>query len=124
MEQASSPTAPSANAPARTAEELFYAELHRIARKQLQIAGDASLSATTLLHETYLDLRERDPASFPDRGRFVAYAARAMRGRVIDHARMRHAQKRGAGFHPKTLDTQVEDPRRPIRKRSRRSATR
>lgn len=112
MEQASSPTAPSANAPARTAEELFaslYAELHRIARKQLRIAGGASLSATTLLHEAYLDLRERDPASFPDRAHFVAYAARAMRGLVIDYARMHHAQKRGGGFHLTTLDTQVED---------------
>src|SRR5262249_24120462 len=35
---------------------------------------------------------------FPDRGRFMAYAAKVMRGLIIDSARSRQAQKRGGGF--------------------------
>jgi RNA polymerase sigma factor (TIGR02999 family) len=98
-----------AAAPA-AAEDLFtalYAELHRLARVQLRINSGASLSATTLLHEAFLRMRERDPASFPDRARFIAYAARAMRGLVIDYLRNRRAQKRGGQFHLTAFDTEV-----------------
>ena len=38
-----------------------------------------SLAATTLLHEAYLEMAARDGASFPDRARFMTYAARVMR---------------------------------------------
>jgi RNA polymerase sigma factor (TIGR02999 family) len=54
-------------------------------------------------------MRERDPASFPDRARFIAYAARAMRGLVIDYVRNRRAQKRGGEFHLTAFDTEVID---------------
>jgi RNA polymerase sigma factor (TIGR02999 family) len=91
-----------------TAAALFsalYAELHRMAKRELARQGFAvSLSATTLLHEAYLDMAARD-ASFPDRARFMAYAARVMRGLIIDHARERHAQKRGGLFELTSLDT-------------------
>ena len=94
------------------AEDLFsalYAELHRLARAQLRANGGATLSATTLLHEAFLSMHERDPASFPDRARFVAYAARAMRGLVVDHVRNRQARKRGGEFHFTALDTGIAD---------------
>jgi RNA polymerase sigma factor (TIGR02999 family) len=64
-----------------------------------------SLSATTLLHEAYLDMAARDGASFPDRPRFMGYAARVMRGLIIDHARNRQAQKRGGQFEITSLAT-------------------
>ncbi|MBX3606686.1 MAG: sigma-70 family RNA polymerase sigma factor [Piscinibacter sp.] len=100
------PAAPPASA------ELFatlYRELHRLARRQLQAGGPAAtLSATTLLHEAYLDLNGR-VVDFPDRARFFAYAARAMRGLVIDHVRERRALKRGGQFHLTTLDTATAD---------------
>jgi RNA polymerase sigma factor (TIGR02999 family) len=89
--------------------EALYAELHRLAQSQLRRSPGATLSATTLLHEAYLDLHGRDPAHFPDRARFMAYAARAMRGIVIDYARRRHAHKRGGAFHLVTLDTEAGD---------------
>ena len=95
-----------------TAEALFqslYDELHRLAQRQLRRGAGVSLSATTLLHEAYLDLSERDPARYPDRARFMGYAARAMRGLIIDYARNRHAQKRGGAFHLTTLDTDIAD---------------
>lgn len=91
------------------AEALFtalYSELHRLAKRELARNGSGvSLSATTLLHEAYLDMAARDGPSFPDRPRFMGYAARVMRGLIIDHARERHAQKRGGLFEITALDT-------------------
>ncbi len=94
-------------------DELFavlYSELHRLARAQLaRNAGDLTLGTTTLLHEAYLDLASRESAVFPDRSRFMAYAARAMRGLIIDYVRDRRAQKRGGRFEITSLDTEVVD---------------
>jgi len=88
---------------------LLYAELHRLARSQLARQGVVSLSATTLLHEAYLDMAAHEGQSFPDRGRFMAYAARVMRGLIIDHVRNRLAIKRGGQFELTPLTTNVED---------------
>jgi len=91
------------------AESLFaalYSELHRLAKRELARHGlQVSVSATTLLHEAYLDMAAREGPSFPDRARFMGYAARVMRGLIIDHARERHAQKRGGLFQITSLDT-------------------
>ena len=92
-------------------ESLFgtlYAELHRLARRELS-RGDraASLGVTTLLHEAYVEMSARDGAAFPDRSRFMGYAARVMRGLIIDHARQRRALKRGGSFEITSLDTTV-----------------
>jgi len=95
------------------ADELFstlYTELHRLAKRELARPGAAvSLGATTLLHEAYLDMAARDGPSFPDQARFMGYAARVMRGLIIDHARERHAQKRGGLFEITALDTNSID---------------
>lgn len=78
---------------------LLYAELHRLAKTQLaRSSGELTLGTTTLLHEAYLGMAGREKAVFPDRARFMAYAARAMRGLIIDYARGRNARKRGGGF--------------------------
>jgi RNA polymerase sigma factor (TIGR02999 family) len=82
-------------------ERLFsvlYDELHRMAQRELRRGGQLAISPTTLLHETYLKLSSAESARFPDRARFLAYAARAMRRLIIDYVRNRCAQKRGAGF--------------------------
>ena len=97
------------------ADALFaalYSELHRLAKRELARRGlMVSLSPTTLLHEAYLDMAARDGPSFPDRERFMGYAARVMRGLIIDHARERHAQKRGGLFEITSLDTEpMENP--------------
>jgi RNA polymerase sigma factor (TIGR02999 family) len=47
--------------------------------------------------------------SFPDRARFMAYAARVMRGLIIDHARNRRAQKRGGQFEITSIGTEVAE---------------
>ena len=96
------------------AESLFttlYAELHRIARRELARQGwGVSLGATSLLHEAYLDLSKHDPDRFPDQRRFMGYAARVMRGLIIDYARGRQAQKRGGHFELTTISTDVAEP--------------
>lgn len=91
------------------ADALFaslYTELHRLAKRQLaRNPSGVTLGATTLLHEAYLDISRRE-AAFADRGRFMAYAAKVMRGLIIDYARSRQAQKRGGGFAITSLGTE------------------
>lgn len=94
-------------------ERLFtrlYADLHRIARRELAKNGwGVSLGATDLLHEAYLDLSKVDGTRFPDEQRFMGYAARVMRGLVIDYARSRQAQKRGGKFELTAISTDVAE---------------
>lgn len=95
------------------ADALFsalYVELRRLAKHELARRGaPVSLSATTLLHQAYIEIAGREGASFPDRNRFMGYAARVMRGLIIDHARSRCAQKRGGQFEITALSTEAEN---------------
>ncbi len=95
------------------ADALFsalYSELRRLAKFELARHGaPMTLSATTLLHKAYIEIAGQDGTSFPDRNRFMGYAARVMRGLIIDHARSRQAQKRGGQFQITTLGTEVEN---------------
>ena len=100
------------DAPAKDA--LFatlYRELHRLAQSHLhRSAGPLTLGATTLLHETYLNIASRDELAFPDRARFLAYASRAMRGLVIHYLRTRNARKRGGELTFTSLDEAQAQP--------------
>jgi RNA polymerase sigma factor (TIGR02999 family) len=94
-------------------QQLFvtlYRELHRMAERELKRNASLTLSPTTLLHETYLNMRQRNPALFADPPQFMAYAARAMRGLLIDYVRNRTAQKRGGAFEITALPTEVPEP--------------
>jgi RNA polymerase sigma factor (TIGR02999 family) len=96
---------------ARALFAVLYAELHRLARRELARRGPgATLGPTTLLHEAYLQMSAHDGLVFPDRARFMAYAARVMRGLIIDHVRSRRATKRGGLFEITSLDADVADP--------------
>jgi RNA polymerase sigma factor (TIGR02999 family) len=92
-------------------EPLFkalYAELHWLAKCELaRQGGGVSIGVTSLLHEAYVSIASRngDGPVFPDRARFMAYAARVMRGLIVDHARNQHALKRGGAFEITSLDT-------------------
>jgi RNA polymerase sigma factor (TIGR02999 family) len=89
----------------------LYAELHRLAKRQLaRSAPGSTLGATSLLHAAYLDMSKRESAMFPDRGRFMAYAAKVMRGLIIEYARRRQAQKRGGQFAITSLTSDPMDP--------------
>lgn len=96
---------------------MLYGELHRLAQREWSRAGPgAPLSATTLLHEAYLDMSRRDSLAFPDMARFLAYAARAMRSIVIDRVRETKTLRRGLGLEIISLDTEsaqnVAEPER------------
>ena len=91
-------------AAAETLFAAFYTELHRLARRELARGGGASLGATTLLHEAFLNMSERGEPTFPDRARFMGYASRVMRRVIIDFVRRRRAQKRGGEFHITSFD--------------------
>lgn len=85
----------------------LYAELHRLAESHVYRAGgNITLGATTLLHEAYLAIADRDALAFPDRNRFLGYASRAMRGLVLNYLRSRRAEKRGGDLTFTTLDEQ------------------
>ncbi len=85
----------------------LYQKLHRMARREsARLGPHGALSTTTLLHEAYLAVSGRDALAFPSEAHFLAYAARAMRGLVIDRVRERQAQKRGGGLDITSLDTE------------------
>ena len=85
----------------------LYEELRRMARREVRINGvQDHLSTGTLVHEAWLDISQRTSLEFEERGRFLAYASRTMRGLVIDRIRARQAQKRGGGLEITSLDTQ------------------
>jgi RNA polymerase sigma factor (TIGR02999 family) len=97
---------------ASSREQLFtalYHELHRLAQRELRRNAFLTVSPTTLLHETYLNMSGRRSAAFPDRARFLAYASRAMRGLLIDYVRSRRAQKRGGAFEITALPTELPE---------------
>jgi RNA polymerase sigma factor (TIGR02999 family) len=83
----------------------LYAELHRLARRELHRRGRIGvLGVTTLVHQSYLSISTAEGAVFPDQARFMAYAARVMRGLIIDDVRRRRSEKRGGLFHITSLD--------------------
>src|SRR5262249_36427370 len=91
-------------------DQLFvslYDALRQMARRELRRGAGVSLTPTTLLHETYLNLSQRESLAFSDRGQFMAYAARAMRGLIVDYLRNRHARKRGGEFNITSLPTEL-----------------
>ena len=93
------------------ADALFsalYSKLRRLAKYELaRVGAPVSLGATTLLHQAYIECAEKNEVSFPDRARFMAYAARVMRGLIIDYARRRSAQKRGGRFEITSVGTEA-----------------
>jgi RNA polymerase sigma factor (TIGR02999 family) len=100
---------PGAVAQPQSADALFtalYDELRRLARREIWRHGGLDvLGTTTLVHEVWLDISERRTLAFDDRGRFLAYATRTMRGLVIDRVRAQRAQKRGGNTIFCPLDT-------------------
>ena len=78
--------------------ETVYVELRRLARGYLQRERrDHSLPPTALVHETYMKLVDQGRVRWQNRAQFFAIAAHQMRRILVDHARARHALKRGAG---------------------------
>ena len=75
---------------------LVYADLRRIAHRQLAAeATGHTLCTTALVHEAYMRLAEQSRAQWVDRAQFFAVAARTMRRILVDYARRHRAGRRG-----------------------------
>src|SRR4051794_30969509 len=75
---------------------IVYQELRRLAAHYLADEREShTLQPTALVHELYLKLFSSKPLQLIDREHFLAVAARQLRHIVVDHARNKHAQKRG-----------------------------
>ncbi len=84
---------------------LVYDELKELARGRLKHERPGhTLNATALVHEAYLRLVEQSEVSWQNRAHFYAVASQAMRRVLVDYARRRGAEKRGAGRGNVSLD--------------------
>jgi RNA polymerase sigma factor (TIGR02999 family) len=84
---------------------LVYAELRRIASRQMQRERTGhTLQPTALVHEAFVRLAGGDGASWQDRAHFFAVCAQVMRRILIDHARANARDKRGGGAARVPLD--------------------
>src|SRR6516225_3462445 len=78
---------------------LVYDELHRLARRYMAAEQTGHpLQTTALVHEVYLRLVDANTIDWQNRAHFYAICARLMRRILIDFARSRNYQKRGASF--------------------------
>ena len=90
---------------------LVYDELRKLAGGYLQgERTDHTLQATALVHEAYIRLVDWQNVTWQNRAHFFALAAQVMRRILVDHARERHAQKRGGGSTKLSLDEAVSLP--------------
>jgi RNA polymerase sigma-70 factor (ECF subfamily) len=89
---------------------LVYGELRRIATQQLrrERAGH-TLAPTAVVHELYFKLIDQSRTSWQNRAHFFGLAAQLMRRILVDHARARHAEKRGGLVTRISLEQMLED---------------
>jgi RNA polymerase sigma factor (TIGR02999 family) len=85
----------------------LYQELRRRARGELFRHQLITMGPNTLLHEAWMQMQGR-ALEFATQAELVAYAARTMRGIVIDHVRARSAQRRGGNLERLPYETSAE----------------
>lgn len=84
---------------------LVYQELRRIAGACLRKERPGhTLQPTALINEAWLRLADQTQVDWRDRAHFFGVAAQMMRRVLVDHARARLADKRGAGAAVVNLD--------------------
>jgi RNA polymerase sigma factor (TIGR02999 family) len=90
-------------------------ELHRVARRYMRREDSGqTLQTTALVNEAYLRLIEGASVNWQDRAHFFAVSAQTMRRILVDAARARLSEKRGAGKVCLSLDEQLDgQPDRP-----------
>jgi RNA polymerase sigma factor (TIGR02999 family) len=87
---------------------VVYEDLRRMARQQMRRARPGqTLDTAGLVHEAWARLVEESGIDWQDRSHFYAIVARAMRFVVVDRARRRGAQKRGANAAQVELDSGI-----------------
>lgn len=84
---------------------IVYGELRRLARAYMR--GERrghTLQTSALINEAYIRLVDHKGIRWQNRKHFYAVAAQAMRRVLVDHARSRDTDKRGAGVQVVELD--------------------
>lgn len=81
---------------------VVYAELRRIAAQRVN-GHRLTIGPTSLVHEAWLKLSQAEHLQADSRAHFLAIAAMAMRQIIVDRARSRLAEKRGAGHDAVSL---------------------
>ena len=75
---------------------LVYQELRRLAKSYMRKENAAyTLQPTALVHEAFFKLVDQKNVEWQNRAHFFGVAAQLMRRILIDHARNKHALKRG-----------------------------
>lgn len=88
---------------------LVFDDLHRMARYFFQRESDThTLQPTALVSEVYFRLRGQKKLHLESRKDFFSFAAEVMRHFLVDYARRRTADKRGAGQADVPLDAGLE----------------
>jgi RNA polymerase sigma factor (TIGR02999 family) len=89
-------------------EQLFglvYESLRKLARAHLrQERAGHTLEPTALAHEAYLRLVDQSRIEWQNRAQFLGIASQMMRRILVDHARAKHAERRGGGVANVTFD--------------------
>jgi RNA polymerase sigma factor (TIGR02999 family) len=94
-------------------EALFaaaYPGLEQLARARLRDGGRNTLLDTrSLVHDSFLRYVQSGELRAEDRRAFFAYASQVMRSVIVNSARDRGREKRGAGQRPLTLCTHLAE---------------
>lgn len=89
---------------------LAYDDLRAIAHRRLLAGSGEDFATTALVHEAYLRLMGREGGEWESRAHFYAFASRAMRHILVDHARRQRADRRGGGAVQIALDDEAIQP--------------
>jgi len=93
-------------------EASLYEELHRLAAARMRLERpNHTLQPTALVNEAYMRLAECDSTLWQDRARVIGVAAHLMRNILVDYARARRAEKRGAGIVQVTFNSGLQADR-------------
>jgi RNA polymerase sigma factor (TIGR02999 family) len=87
---------------------VVYDELRRMARRYMSSENPGhTLQPTALVHDAYLRLVDQSLVKWQNRAHFFGVAAQVIRHVLVDHARERHALKRGGASFKVTLTEDV-----------------
>lgn len=85
--------------------ELVYHDIHKLAHYQrFAMRAGETLRTTALVHEAFLKIFKDDNWQIEDRQHLMRLMARTIRQIIVDHARRKLAQKRGAGAAHEPLE--------------------
>ncbi len=87
---------------------LVYAEMRRLAHRHMwHERADHTLQTSDLINEAYLRLVDASRVHWQGRAHFLAVSAQAMRRVLVEYARARGSQRRGAGVQRLPLSAAV-----------------